>query len=365
MANFATQTISDHARIASGDQRDIKFRPGQPGTITLQTKPSPVPQKSQTETGFLGQIELRRPGSGTPVAKEKVKIGENHLALGYTATAADLAAPGDWTCRITNFSLINADFTTVISYISDFPLLTASFDIPLIEQLLSEVGATAAVRVHLESSNDGSKQSVASWSVPVANLIGGQVETRIHIPDASKTLINVHGHTIDTTFRLLGLNSDPAGLFAGLVTNPLGLLVGLRFDTSGALLKANDFGVPDINIDSFAISLTVNFDGTIVPECNVTAILRLNSIDVSGDVKGQVESALASKIAEVKLTPAVVRQQIETFFVLLMRLSGTRVTTHRLPEFLQGHIQSYAVQGNSLVATYFQVPQIAVNSILE
>ena len=76
--------------------------------------------------------------------------------------------------------------------------------------MLSEAAATAAVRVHLESSSDGSAQSVASWSVAVADLVGGTIETRFNIKDPSKTLVNVDGHTIDTTFHLLGLNSDPA-----------------------------------------------------------------------------------------------------------------------------------------------------------
>ena len=90
----------------------------------------------------------------------------------------------------------------------------------------------------------------------------------------------------------------------------------------GALLKANDSGVPDINIDSFAIRATVNFDGTIVPECDVTAILRFNSTDVSGDVKSNVELAQPAWSTPKVLTPALVRQGIDSFFVRLMRLNG-------------------------------------------
>ena len=255
-----------------------------------------------------------------------------------------------------NGSLINTVFTTEITSVSDLPLKTASFDMPFLNTVLSEASATAALRVHLESSSDGSLQSVASWSVAVADLIGGSIETRFNVKDPSKTLVNIDGHTIDTTFRLLGLNSQPGFPVVALLSNPLSLVLTLPFNTEGALLKANDFAVPDINIDSFQISATVNFDGTIVPECDVTAILRFNSTDVSGDVKSNVESAINSELSARGLTPAVVRQALESFFVRLMRLSGM-ISVRNVPKFGQAHIQGYSVSGNSLIVSYYQVPQ--------
>jgi hypothetical protein len=355
MPSFATQTVSDQSQIASESQHDIRFRPRSPGQITVLSTPSPVPMKSQTETGLLGKVELRRPGSGVPVASLASKIGENHLVLSYTATSADLATAGDWTCRILNSSLIKSVFATQITSVSDFPLKTASFDLGLLGNMLSAAARTAALRVHLESSSDGSPQSVASWSVPVASSFGGSVESRFKIDDPSKTLVDIRNHTIDTTFRLLGLNSDPAYPIISVLTNPMRFFVALRFNTQGALLKAKDAGVPDINIDSFAISATVGFDGTIVPQCDVTAILRFNNTDVSGDVKSSVEAAILGQLAQQKITPALVRQKIESFFVLLMRLSDSTIV-HGYRQVVQGHVQSYSVQGNSLVVSYYQVP---------
>jgi hypothetical protein len=84
---------------------------------------------------------------------------------------------------IFNGSLISTVFTTEITSVSDLLLKTASLDIPFLNTVLSEAAATAAVRVHLESSSDGSAQSVASWSVAVANLIGGTIESRFNIKD--------------------------------------------------------------------------------------------------------------------------------------------------------------------------------------
>ncbi len=356
MADFANQTTSDQAQIASESLRTISFRPGEPGPISVSSVPTQVPLKSQSELGLLGRVELLKPGSTTPVASATAPIGSALLATSYTATAADLAPTGNWTCRIFNGSLIGTVFTTEITSVSDLPLKTASFDLPFLNTVLSEAAATAAVRVHLESSSDGSAQSVASWSVAVADLVSGTIETRFNIKDPSKTLVNVDGHTIDTTFHLLGLNSDPAYPVVALLSDPLSLVATLRFNTQGALLKANDFGVPDINIDSFQIRATVSFDGTIVPECDVTAILRFNSTDVSGDVKSNVESAINAELNKRGATPALVRQALESFFVRLMRLNGM-ITVRNLPKFGQAHIQGYSVFGNSLIVSYYQVPQ--------
>jgi hypothetical protein len=51
-----------------------------------------------------------------------------------------------------------------------------------------------------------------------------------------------------------------------------------------------------------------------------------------------------------------VRQKIEIFFVLLMRLNDSTAAHGLFRELLQAHIQGYSVQGNSLVVTYYQVP---------
>ena len=123
-----------------------------------------------------------RPGGGAPAATASAKIGSTSLGLKYTTTAADLAAPGDWICRIFNASLVSPVFTTKITSSAHppvivYPIKSASFDIPLLGTLLQEVVETAAVRIHLEASGDGSNQSVASWSVPIANLIGGDTST--------------------------------------------------------------------------------------------------------------------------------------------------------------------------------------------
>ncbi len=199
MPDFAQLVVPDLATIAAGGQRLTTFRPGQPGPIAIRCTPTPVPTNTQSQTGLLGKLTLLKPGNVT-AATANAPIGSNVLTLSYTATEADLAVAGDWTCRIDSGISVAASFDTEITYVSAFPLQTASFDLTLLNAILGEAVATAAVCVHLESSGDQSKQSVISWSVPVADLIGGSVETRFAVANIEKDA---------TTFQLLGLELRP------------------------------------------------------------------------------------------------------------------------------------------------------------
>lgn len=359
-----TQTTSDQTQIASEGSREIKFRPvTQPGPISVVSTPAPVPTKSQSETGKLGSVSLLRPGSGTPVATASEVAGSPRLGLSHTTTAAELAAPGDWICRIFNSSHIPSTFSTVITSTAsppatNFPIKTASFDIPFLGTVLQEVAATAALRMHLEASGSDQtdKRSVASWSVPVANLIGGDTDYRFHIDDASKT---VDGITF--TYRVQGLNSDPAGPIIAVMTNPLSVVATLQFDTEGAVLKSQTSVAPDGSFEMFQITLTLTFDGVIVPVCDVKAAIPFNNYDVSSDVKSKVESQLNDMIFNNDLGPAWMQSYLEKFFVQLMRLS-TRFLDHDQPMLAVGHIKDYAVQGNSLIVDYYQVPQPLITS---
>ena len=80
MADFANQTTSDQAQIASESLRTISFRPGEPGPISVSSVPTQVPLKSQSELGLLGRVELLEPGSATPVASATAPIGSALLA---------------------------------------------------------------------------------------------------------------------------------------------------------------------------------------------------------------------------------------------------------------------------------------------
>ncbi len=65
MPDPAPQTITDQGQIDSEAVRDIKFQPvAQPGPITVYSAPRPIPSKTQSETGRLATVTLLRPTGG-------------------------------------------------------------------------------------------------------------------------------------------------------------------------------------------------------------------------------------------------------------------------------------------------------------
>ena len=133
-------------------------------------------------------------------------------------------------------------------------------------------------------------------------------------------------------------------------------MLTLGFDTQGAVLQSQTTLVPDGTIDWFQVTLTVHFDGTIVPECDVKATINVIDYDVSSDIKSKVESQIGDMIFNNYLSPPWVVGYLEKFFVQLMRLT-TKFEQRGLPMLGVGHVKNYTVQGNSLIVNYYQVPQ--------
>ena len=112
--NAATTTISQKARIDPEWSQAINFRPAAPGRILLHSVPSP--NVAQTETGLLASASLWRPGLSTAAASLNFRSGSPAIGVVYTVTEADLAAPGDWLCLVTNNSLEPIHFSTGVTY---------------------------------------------------------------------------------------------------------------------------------------------------------------------------------------------------------------------------------------------------------
>jgi phospholipase C len=106
--------VQDKGLIAGGDSRTISFRPGQPGPITIVTEIDK--NITHSESGKLGALSLHRPGNPILVIKT-IPIGGRSLSLAYTATAADLSTPGNWTCSVINATETSATFQTRINYV--------------------------------------------------------------------------------------------------------------------------------------------------------------------------------------------------------------------------------------------------------
>jgi hypothetical protein len=220
------------------------------------------------------------------------------------------------------------------------PLLTsASFDIDLLNVMLAEVASTAALRVRLQSAAPKDlRSSVASWSAPVANLIGGQIEYRFHLNDASKDL------KVDTArFRLNNLNSDPTSPTVSIknVNGAPVLSASLNFVTP-AQLKSLTTAVPDIDIEDFDITVSVDFNGAVTPKAIVRASVSDIDWDVSNDVESNVEDAIHTELGAQGLTPDKIKAIVDRFFQSLLRFDGV--------------IHQYAIEGDALKVTYYQVP---------
>jgi phospholipase C len=109
-------SVQDHAQLTGGDTQTIRFRPAQPGRITIA---STIDKRIQhSESGNLGTVALLRPGNNVRLINT-TPLGGQSLGLSYIATAADLAVAGDWIGSVINDTETTANFQTRIIYVQD------------------------------------------------------------------------------------------------------------------------------------------------------------------------------------------------------------------------------------------------------
>jgi hypothetical protein len=181
----ATSTISAQTKLLGGDTQELSFRPGVPGVIGVRSVPSTT--NPHSELGLLATISVRRPGNTTPLAKATYKVhNPSPLILSYHPTAADLVTPGDWTCIVSNESVDPITFSTDVTFPIDIPLATASIDLDFLNLLLSKLFDAAAIKIHIESSDDGIPRTTFSVSLDVAALLKLPAYTQINIPNQKR-----------------------------------------------------------------------------------------------------------------------------------------------------------------------------------
>lgn len=335
-----TNIISDQARISGSDSHDIPFRVVAPGMITIHSAVPPQ-HPTHSESGVLGWLILRRPGSNAALKRKVAHLTDSSITLQYQATAADAAVFGNWTCEVDNGLDVPLTWTTNISGpVTTIPLQSASFDLGLLNLLLAELTTIAVLSVHLQSSADQSQLSKVSWSGALATLLSGLTEYPFHLDDEAKqTPIG------DIVFRIAGLDSDPDYPKLDLSGDPPRLTATMRFLTDGAKLLALDWPVPDITLSFFEVSLQVTFDGNIHPACSAIATLQFNSMDVSSDVESGVVDALNARMhgdpqLSQYFTQDQVRAYLDRFVTRLLRLGA------------QSQIRAYRTDGQSLIVDY-------------
>jgi hypothetical protein len=343
MADLGTSSISRQANVASGDSQELSFRPGAVGRVSVHTDLSRP--NARSETGNVAQIFLRRPGAQRPLASAILKRGTPSGGFSYAATAADLAAPGNWTCDIDNDSLEAITFTTAVTFPIDVPVATASFDIGLLNIILAKLVDAASVRLHIESSGDGSPRSFVSLSQDIADLLGLPSVTTFPVADQTDTVLH-----FDIIYRIVNLDSDPEYPTFYLQPDPLAIMLVLRFDTQSARLVAQNLPSPaDVIVDSLDIEATIGFGSGVQIAVNAVAHVDFQNIDASEKLAGGIRDGINSQLqgnpaVAALLDKKALRSRIDSLFVQMMRLGKGAV------------IRGYSVNDGTLTVTYFVPP---------
>jgi hypothetical protein len=343
MADFGTSTVSGQATLPAGDSQELAFRPGAPGRVTVHTDLSRPNARSETDT--LAEIFVRRPGATGPLATGKLKVGTASGGLSYDATAADLAAPGDWTCEIDNDSLDSIAFTTVVAFPINVPLLTASIDIEFLNIVIAKLVEAASVQMHIESSGDGSSRSFVSLSQDIADLLGLPPVTAFPVADQPDTELG-----FDIIYRIMNLDSDPEYPVLFLQSDPLAIIIVLQFDTQSAKLIAQNLpSLADVIVESLSIVATIGFDSGVDVAVNASAHVVFENIDASAKLASGIRDGINKQLRDNPSVAALldkkqIRARIDNLFIQMMRLGKGAV------------IRGYSVADGALTVTYFLPP---------
>jgi hypothetical protein len=359
MADFVVQTTSDNAVIAAGESRTIQFRPAEPGNVAVRSVPAQP--AAHSESGFLGSLDLRRPGSTQPLASSETRTGGTVLALRYQATAADLVTPGNWTCEVANATDVDQVFDTEISYPSSTPApqvvnKTATFDVGLLNLIIAEAVTDSGLSWHLESSaSDADPESFVAWSPAVADTLPGAWRGQIYYPfriaDYRKDSDFDVGTVNWVVVRIVNFDADPTSPVSVALTASGGaaqLAINVTFQADTAKLVVIDSDVDldkvdlEVDINSLVVSVIVGFDGSLSATADAVLTLLVAGVeaaDLSQGMSVTMQDALNNGWI-TNLQTELVQAYLNKFFVSLMRLGP------------QAEIQSYESDGVTLTVNY-------------
>ena len=361
MAEFARVQVQQTTTVPSESSGQVTFRPAEPGDVTVFSTFDN--KKPRSETNKAARLELLKPGSGTAVATIDAPVGTTQLGVSYTATAADLAVPGNWICRLSNESLVALTFNTLIGFVSPYPLQKATFDISLLQTLITQVMADAQLRLHLQSSAaSDDPRSRITWSPGVAAMIGA-TEHDFHLDN-----INYDTNQISSALPDLHLLPNPlvfefvfdSGVLSAPVFDRTQSAFVMTLTFAPTVITCDDPTTLEIDVASLQVTLTVGLDGRISAACQANAEARYHGVGVK-DVGSTIQDAVTSA-ARTAIDPATLRSYFDIFFILLMRLNDTpppslspvrSVTPYRGA----AHVETYAVSGDALVASFYTIPQ--------
>ena len=322
-------------QLEGGDSQSITFRPGLPGTIFIQS--TPPPPSARSETAVKAAVQLFRPGMSKPLRDIQYPVDSQTLALGYDATEADLATPGDWTAVVYNACVQPFTFTTDVTFPIANPVLHASVDIPFLNLIFAKFFDAASVKGHVESGNQGFQLSSVSLAQDIASLL--------HLP--SFTTFAVPDFTVEGIgYRIKNLDTDPNYPVAAITASPLALMVVISVDPASVVFEAvGPLPLPGIDVRNISVEILVGFDGSVTPSCS--ADVHWNNLDLSSDMSGAIVNGINGLIHgnsdyAATFSPQNLRGYIDLFFRSFMRLGP------------QAANLGYVVDGQTLQVSYIQ-----------
>src|SRR5215831_3761207 len=362
MAEYARILVYDDATVDSETTHAIWFRPGRPGLITASTTPltRPGPSESGVATGALAL--LRSDAGSDEVLVSQQFTGDGGTAVSYTAQ--EITDSTQWFCRVFNGTLAPLGFDTEITFESQYPVQTATFDLNLFDELMDELLGVAQFHIHVEtsdppdpaSSDSPVAASYVSWSPDLARALNGVDESSFHVDD-----VVIFTTDLDIPFLEIALPDSlvfrPA-LDSEPLTSPVfqagdGAYV-IRVDFAPTVIPCLNENRLDITVDSLSMTVSVGLDGEVGVLVNASASARVDGHSLL-DVSGRVEAAVTAAV-EGHLTRRKLLRLWESLFVRLLRLDDTRppgVVQHPGPFSADAHTLGYTVDGDVLTALFY------------
>jgi hypothetical protein len=370
MAEFLPKVVSIDEHLEPGASHEIRFRPQKPGDISVRCQG--IDLILHQNRGH--RVDLIRPGVAQPVATKSVNDHQGPLSLRFPATQAHLQIEGDWVCRLTNISDSGGTFRGTVTFLSDIELHTATFDLDLLNHILSELVEIIGLKLKLETSNS-IPLSELSWSWTITELLSDpehaekfsnykqQLEEQVggvlqpggykfhfpHIEVATPELIGEEDDFVSVGIRDLNLdNRSPRLSITNDTTGALEILIHLGFETQGVeLVTVTDFVTGDI--EHLSITVHVSLTGQSDVECDASgkADFTVGSMDISDRIRSAVvtkRSMLNRLVVQHGLS-----DRITGFITTLMRLDTT------------ARIHQVRVEPRRLVVSYFHgFPMIVI-----
>jgi phospholipase C len=324
-----TQFVTGEQRLEPGDSFDIRFRPIQPGAVSVTgigTGPRPADPEAEPEDSPVSvRLELFRPGDAAPVVTARPGRVTSR-PLQYTVSEADFGLAGQWRVRVTNPNQFEARFEASIALPRQVELWRATLDLGFVNELISRALQLGRLQVHLQT-HPTQARSWVTYSGGVARQFGLPPRSTFRFEPLAVELPVVHE---DVALSLNDLDSRVVNVarFRGGPDGEPRLVVTIGFETEGRELTTSIPGLSH-DIRSLSVTVEVGLDGR---ARGVVVSLHPASFDILGfpvlDVADKARDALRAQLSKADVIETI-RRYLDSFLSTLVRL-GPGARTHRV-----------------------------------